>query len=164
MPENVKEKSWSRRALRYLPLLFWIVVIFYFSSGAGSMSETSRFILPVLRFFLPEAPDESLIQYLVLIRKLAHVTVYAVLALLGSIAFATSSISAIKRYWPFAAIFLAVVIAIADETGQAYTPGRTGSIWDVLLDTVGAVGMAGIVYLFIKKYRARRNIQDPDEI
>ena len=66
----------DRRALllQYAPVVFWIAVIFFLSSDQGSMSQTSRFIRPLLEFLFPAAPEETLLIYHGYIRKAAHFT------------------------------------------------------------------------------------------
>jgi len=44
------------------------------------------------------------------------------------------------------ALCLAFLYAITDEFHQRYTPGRTPSIYDVLIDTLGAVFGLGTWY------------------
>src|SRR5215813_8703095 len=73
-------KLWPNRIKRYGPLIFWIGLIFFFSSGAASATETSRIIRPILVFLFPSASEETLRQYHFFIRKCAHLTEYALLA------------------------------------------------------------------------------------
>src|SRR5438105_2676047 len=71
------------RLLRYwLPLLAWIGLIFIGSGDLMSAEHTSRFIVPFLHWLSPDLSPETLEQIHVLIRKLAHVTEYAILAVL----------------------------------------------------------------------------------
>ena len=48
--QNSSLQKWREAVTVYAPLFLWIGVIFYFSSGQGSMAETSRFIRPLLEF------------------------------------------------------------------------------------------------------------------
>jgi VanZ family protein len=61
------------------------------------------------------------------LRKLAHITEYAILGAL--------LVRATGR--PPLAIALAVVYAITDEVHQTFVPGRAGRPLDVAIDTVG---------------------------
>src|SRR5687767_8128567 len=92
MPDRAVYKSNRREQLMlYAPLLIWIAVIFFFSSSQGSMSHTSRIIRPLLEFLLPGAPEETLQFYHGIIRKLAHFSEYAILALLACRAFSRTT-------------------------------------------------------------------------
>src|SRR5687767_14619149 len=98
----------------YAPLLIWIGVIFFLSSGQASMSQTSRIIRPILEFLFPTASEQTLLLYHGLIRKLAHLTEYAVLGLLATRAFRGSA-AAVSRHAYILAIALTVVVAGFDE-------------------------------------------------
>ena len=41
--------------------------------------------------------------------------------------------------WSVTAVLIAIAVAAADETHQAFVPSRTASPLDVLIDTCGAV-------------------------
>ncbi len=141
---------WHERLMRYVPLFIWISVIFALSSGQASMSETSRFIRPVLEFLFPMASDETMLWVLKAIRKLAHVFIYATLALFAARAFYGSSIF-LRRYWFAASTLLILIIASIDETHQSFTSSRTGTVWDVLIDLCSGIAMIIIILIFKNK-------------
>lgn len=103
------------------------------------MTETSRFIRPILEFLFPAAPVQTLDAYHGYIRKLAHVAEYAVLAFFAFRAFSNSSIRFLSNYRFPAAFCIVLLIASIDELNQSFVPSRTGSQWDVLLDISGGV-------------------------
>lgn len=140
--------NWRVRIFRYVPLFIWIVVIFGLGSGMGASNETSRFIRPLLEFFFPGASPETLTIYHGYIRKLAHPTVYGILGILAARAFRSSSYEIILKWWFVLSIFLAFVVASADEFNQSFNPRRTGSPFDVLLDVFGASCGALLVFIF----------------
>jgi VanZ family protein len=141
------------RIIRYAPLFIWIGVIFYLSSSQGSFGHTSRFIRPLLEFLFPAASPETLALYHGYVRKFAHPAVYAVLGLAAAHAFAYSSKTLLNSFWHVSACTLVVIVAIFDEINQSYNPARTGSTWDVLLDSVGG-GIAVFVLYFISRRRS----------
>jgi VanZ family protein len=146
--------SFSRARVRlwtYAPLLLWIGIIFYLSSDQGSMTSTSKLIGPVLHFLFPSAPEETIRLYHVYIRKFAHFAAYAILAFLAARAFAPNEISLIRRHWFAFSFGLILLIAVIDETGQSLNPTRSGSIYDVALDCLGALAA-----LTLTAYRAGR--------
>jgi len=143
---------WRERFFRYAPLCVWLGVIAWLSSDSGAMSETSRFVRPILRFLFPEASEETILTLHGLVRKSAHVFVYSILAFLTARAFLGTSLAAIRRRWAAAAIGLVFLIASLDELNQSYSGGtRTGSIWDVALDTVSGAAAIGIIYLLLNR-------------
>lgn len=126
----------------YAPLLLWIGVIFFLSSGSGSMEHTSRFIRPLLEFLFPSAAESTLQLYHSYIRKSAHFTEYAILGLLAARLFITLNL----LKWPLISFALCAVIAALDEFNQSYIQTRTGSPYDVLLDCLGACFGVGVIW------------------
>ena len=151
MAEFILQKTdWRGRIIRYAPLILWIGLIMFLSTGQASMSNTSRFIRPLLEFLFPNAPEEILIVYHGYVRKLAHVTVYAILAFWAARAFFSSSQNLLRRLWFAFAFVLVLLVASVDETNQSFLDSRTGSIYDVLLDVCGGLAMITVFYLVIK--------------
>jgi len=110
------------------------------------MSSTSKFIGPLLHFLLPDAPDETIQIYHGYIRKASHFAAYAILALLATRSFLTSSVSELRSYWHWAAICLVLLIASLDELNQSSSLLRTGSFFDVMLDIFGGLCAIGFVH------------------
>ena len=114
------------------------------------MRAVSRFAPPLLLmaviFFLSAQPDlnSGLGALDTILRKLAHMAEFGLLALLWWRAFG-------YRARPAAAT-IAILYAISDEWHQSFVEGRVGSPIDVLIDTAGvAVAMVAATRL-----RARR--------
>jgi VanZ family protein len=122
----------------WLPPLLWMALIWGLSGDIGSAEQTSRFFLPIVRALLPWASPEQLRWAHGLVRKLGHVTEYAILAGLWFRAFHAGG-----RGRPAtsarAALALSVGWAVVDELHQAMVGSRTGTWRDVLLDGAGAV-------------------------
>jgi VanZ family protein len=137
--------KWRGRLIRYAPIILWIGVIFYLSSDDGSMTQTSRFIGPLLRFLFPDAPAETIEAYHAFIRKSAHFFEYAFLALLVFRAIATSA--TVHKFRFVVPVIFAAIIAALDEANQSFSAARTGSLWDVGLDVSGAVVMVLVLAL-----------------
>ena len=113
------------------------------------MQNTSRFVRPLLIFLFPNAPEETLIIYHGYIRKLAHLTEYAILAFWASRAFSTSSIRFLQKFRFVFSLALVFLVASIDEYNQSFDVLRTGSIYDVLLDVCGGLTMI-LILLFYK--------------
>ena len=151
MPKTDSSNKWRGRINAYAPLFLWIGVIFYLSSSNGAMSNTSRFIRPLLEWLFPLAPEETLQIYHGYIRKFAHFAEYAALAFFASRAFWRSPIELVRKYWFIFAFGLVVLIASIDEYNQSFNALRTSSIYDVLLDVSGGLTIILLLWLFKKK-------------
>ena len=66
----------------WLPLVIWLGVIFVGSTDLMSTQHTSRFIVPFLRWLDPHISWAAINTIHTVIRKLGHVSEYAILALL----------------------------------------------------------------------------------
>lgn len=159
MIQEKKNAIWRGRIFRYAPLILWIGVIFFLSSGQGAMSNTSRFIRPLLEFLFPNSPEEIINIYHGYIRKLAHVTVYSILAFFAFRAFYNSAKHILKKFWFPISLLLVFTIASLDEYNQSFLASRTSSPKDVLLDTVAGFFMLTML-LFYKSWRKNRQGHD----
>ena len=118
-----------------------MVLIFAGSTDSFSSGQTSRFLGPLLRFLLPGLSEAAVALAVHAIRKAAHVTEYAVLAVLWWRALRRPARRDPRPWsWPLAgqALVACALWAAADELHQSLTSTRTASAWDVLLDTAGA--------------------------
>jgi VanZ family protein len=73
-------------------------------------------------------------------KKFAHVTVYGILTALLFGAVRTHIRD--KGYALLTALLVAVLYAFSDEWHQTFVPGREGTLRDVTIDGIGAVGMS----------------------
>ena len=119
--------------LRYwLPLLVWMGVIFMASADSESGPHASRFLGPFLHWLglAPAVADAVLL----LVRKAAHLTEYALLAVLAWRVI-RRPVRADPRPWIWRqagwALLLAAVYAVSDEFHQCFVPTRVGTAWDV---------------------------------
>lgn len=89
-----------------------------------------------------------------LVRKLAHMTEYAVLAVLASnTAQAYAAAGKHKHIYGLLVLYLIAVPCI-DETIQLFIPGRCGTPVDVLIDCCGAV-VGVLVFSFMHRHESR---------
>jgi undecaprenyl phosphate N,N'-diacetylbacillosamine 1-phosphate transferase len=129
------------QAWQFGPLVGWMLVMAVFSGHLGSQETMRDAISWLLRPFFPGAAGQHLGQavpgsLLWTVRKLAHLTEYAVLALLARRWL--GSLTPQTRRVAWGALLLCLFYAVADETHQASVPGRTSSGWDVTIDVTGA--------------------------
>src|SRR5947207_4481131 len=127
----------SMRRSDWVPPIVWVAAILALSTDAGSAEHTGGFVLPALRFIWPTATLPLLESIHAVVRKLAHVTEYAVLGSLWYRAFA------VGRRPPGIAVALAFGLSVAwagvDEAFQMLVPSRTPRILDVGIDAAGAL-------------------------
>lgn len=153
--------SWRHRVWRYAPLLLWMVLISYTSTGGMSASNTSLVVRPLMLWLVPDITDEALMRIHVAVRKTAHFVQYAVLALLAARAFLSSSQTFLRRRWAVAALLLVAVCALLDEYHQSFEPSRTATIYDSLLDiSGGATAIASVLWWRSRLKRKIRQVAD----
>src|SRR5438874_9446054 len=128
----------------WLPVLIWLGVIFLGSTDMLSAEHTSRFLVPFLRWIDPQISFTTLNAIQLGIRKLGHLTEYAVLAMLLWRALRSGTRWQMKMSILFLVAGIACAIfAASDEFHQAFVPTRTSSSHDVMIDICGAlVGLA----------------------
>jgi VanZ family protein len=134
-------KSW-------LPVALWMAFIFIGSTDLMSAEHTSRYLTPLLLWLKPDISLDTIAQIHFLVRKIAHLTEYAILAILLMRALCERATS----LWRGAAVVLivAVLFALADEYHQSFVASRTSSLGDAAIDSAG-------VLLGIFIYQARHS-------
>ena len=129
------------RFIKYcLPLLVWLGLIFLDSTDLMSAEHTSRFIVPFLRWLKPDISPETLASIHFIIRKCAHVGEYAVLGLL--LLRAATLMTNSKRSIPIlylSVLVVCLIVAAADEFHQTFVASRGASVWDIMIDSSGAI-------------------------
>jgi VanZ family protein len=124
----------------WLPVLLWLALIFIGSTDLMSAEHTSRIIGPILRWFNPDVSPETIARVQFFIRKVGHVTEYAILAILIWRAFRRGSSWHLKMSILFVlALFGCAILAATDEFHQSFVPSRTSSPRDVMIDVLGAL-------------------------
>lgn len=131
--ENVSIPGQARRGdrLEWVPVILWGTVIFLLSTSGFSSLNTSHIIGPILRFIYPAISAAALGLLNELIRKCAHFVEYGVLFWL--------LVRGPMRGRPYLALAACVLYAALDETHQIFVPGRGPSVFDVALDSTGAL-------------------------
>lgn len=150
-------------------LIFIICLVVLIISS--SMTYEQQSILPELKDLLANKPFEKQLSVLkipywdkvvsveergyfpfveFLIRKLTHFIGFGCIAL--GLYFAWGR----RRFAATIAIAGTAFIAMLDELRQSFTPGRTMSGQDVLVDTAGAIVFVGVVMVFMKLLNNKR--------
>jgi VanZ family protein len=153
--------GWRAWLWRYGPLLAWVGFIFFASTASFSASNTSRIIRPLLVWLFPRISEATLDEMHFLVRKAAHLTEYAILALLGARAFRQSSSATLRRLWWLAAFAVVAFVALLDEYHQSFLPSRTGTIYDSFLDMVGGATALACAALWLASRRKKACRRSP---
>jgi VanZ family protein len=106
-------KKWQGQLFFFGLAVLWGCLIFYLSG------------IPNLASGLPH-------RYDFVLRKLAHITVFAILAYLTA-----GSFSSQRKPYLLIVIVAVVSYALIDELHQASVPTRSGNARDVLIDSLG---------------------------
>jgi VanZ family protein len=101
----------------WLPVIVWALIIFNFSAHA-----------------VPKVGQSYWTDFIA--KKLAHILEYGIFALLNYRALINSGIKKVMCYW--LAIIIPLLYGASDELHQSFTPTRTPTVRDVLIDTFGA--------------------------
>ena len=129
----------------WLPPVVWMVFIFP-SNNTLTSDSTSHIIVPVIRWLLPLADQQTVDLLHKLIRKTFHFLNYGFLTFLLFRAFRGRD----KRWelkWVVYACLVAIWYGSVDEFAQTMMPSRTGSIFDWMIDSAGSVFALCTLYL-----------------
>lgn len=130
----------SNRTLKdWIPILLWMLFIYWMSTGTFSSENTELIIEPLLKFLMPGISPHTIKVIHALIRKIGHVTEYFVLGVLLFRAFRDFSPAASTWRWAVFAVIVVALYAASDEFHQSFVPSRTASIIDMGIDTAGGV-------------------------
>jgi hypothetical protein len=118
----------------WLPVIVWGAIIFTFSSsGAPSVSQV------YWKDFV--------------VKKIAHLVEYAVLAILLFRAMKGSGVNSTNSM--LYSILVSFFYAVTDEFHQSFTPGREPTVRDVVIDSVGSMMAMFSLKYFSDKFPKR---------
>ena len=140
----------------WLPLFIWLGVIFVGSTEVMSAEQTSRFLVPFLRWLDPQISFAAIAAIHFALRKLGHLTEYAIFAALLWRALRCGTCLQAKMSILFLLAWLAAAIfAVTDEFHQSFVPSRTASPIDIMIDICGAMIGLIICMMFATQGRSR---------
>jgi VanZ family protein len=116
---------------QWAPVVGWAALIFILSSSHFSAANTAWMLRKITALLVPNLSAATLVFINTLTRKSAHFVVYAV--------FFWLMVRGPMAHRPYLALLLCIIYAALDETHQIFAPGRTPSIYDVALDSTGAL-------------------------
>lgn len=154
-PELPTRPHWRRRILlAWTWVVIWAGVIWTLGGDDFSASATGGPLLRLVRWLFEDLDAATRLKLTMWIRKSAHFVEYGILALL---AFRAALISAHRSQITTPAwitLFLVAAVAAADEARQTFSPVRTGSPYDVLIDiTGGVIALLGVL-LIMRRMRS----------
>ena len=145
-----------KKTISFIVLILWMIVIFSFSSVVANKSTgTSDKVITTMieikdKITNNETPNnekEIIVKNSSFhIRKIAHITEYLILGFLMFNLLKQYSVTNI-----YYAIGLSILYSCTDEFHQLFISGRSGSIRDILIDSIGIlIGTYLYKLLFIK--------------
>lgn len=145
-----------KKTISFIVLILWMIVIFSFSSAdANKSTSTSDKVITTMIEIKDKITNnetsnnekEIIVKNSSFyIRKLAHITEYLILGFLMFNLLKQYSVTNI-----YYAIGLSILYSCTDEFHQLFISGRSGSIRDVLIDSIGIlIGTYLYKLLFIK--------------
>ncbi len=126
-------------------------MIFYFSTDAFSGERTGSLLWRVVSFIYPAITEGEFGLVHFYVRKAAHFTEYAALALLFFRAFRRGAQAPWRWLWAIGSLLIVASYALLDEYHQTFTQSRVGSVYDSLTDVAG--GVTALILLWLMRRR-----------
>jgi VanZ family protein len=142
----------SSRLKYWLPAMIIAILISIFSMTYFSSEETARVIFPLLHWLFPSASQHLLHFAHFVIRKLAHITEFAVFSV-AVFHGVRGNRTGWKFNWAILTLLIAVAYAGLDEWHQSFAPMREPRIRDVIIDGFGALLAQLMVWMYAKIHR-----------
>jgi len=163
MSPKIYSADWLGILKRWGPAALWMVIIFLASADSASVVHSSSILEPLFRWIFPKITFNQLEWIKFFARKAAHMTEFALLALL--LLRALSHDRGEVRKWISSAWVLATAYAASDELHQLFVPGRNGTITDVLIDSFGAaLGLLAFSLVLRVLPQPREEVQPPKPV
>ncbi len=153
------------RIFYYAPVAVWIVVIFLASTQLGAEQVTLHALIRLLKLLTPDQASalnaDAIGKTNFLIRKCAHLSEYAILALLTARAVQFGH-ERLKWQAVAAGFAFSVAYACTDEWHQSFVGGRTSSIHDVFIDAFGAAFALTLMLLWFRIKAYERSLREKE--
>jgi len=116
----------------------WAVIIFNLSGASCSAASSARLISSILNWLSISVLPQNLDRMNFLLRKTAHLSEYAIFAMILYHSIKPSGAQSWSRKSAFFALLASGIYSLTDEFHQMFVAGRHASLYDCLLDTTGA--------------------------
>lgn len=138
----------------WLPVVVWAAIIIQATGRTFDALHTSGWLATLLGAIGLHLSDQTLHVVNLVCRKAGHLTAYGTLAALSFRAVREGR-GGFRLPWALIALAITVCVASTDEYLQSFTPTRTSTPWDVLLDTIGGTIAMLVVKLRVMSYALR---------
>jgi len=142
-------------AASWLLVALWTGLVVWAGSDDLSAARTSRFLLPLIHWLMPEADFQTQMRVVFAIRKAAHLIEYAILAGLTWLALFSTYRRILLRFAGLALGWVATV-AIFDEVRQGMIESRTGSGVDIAIDIAGGLLALALAIAYTRSMQRKR--------
>jgi VanZ family protein len=140
------------------PAIVWVMIIAFESTDVFSSEHTGSMLYSLLTRLFGNIDFYKFLVFHHYLRKTGHVVGYGMLSLLLLRGW-RATFGYVRPLLLRAALLAwlgTAFVAALDEWHQSYIPSRTGTVWDVLLDSV-----AGVAFLVIAYFWLRHTEQSP---
>lgn len=139
-----------KKAMAWFFFIFWLILIFYFSSQTGS--ESSHLSTGVLECVFKNISPSHKEIFTSLLRKLAHFSEYFILSF--SLIHLFRQYGDIRGKEILSVMLFCFLYASSDEIHQLFVPNRGPSFLDVLLDYSGSL-LCILIYNFFQSLKQK---------
>jgi len=138
---------------QWIPALVWLGIITFESTDLLSSEHTGSILYAALTRLFGPINTFAFLEWHHYARKLGHVFGYAMLSYLLFRAWRATLPRVSNPLWSISwasiACFMTALVASLDEWHQTFLPSRTGTLWDVLLDSSAALGAQVLIWIFL---------------
>ncbi len=147
----------KKKIIKWILVLLWMGLIFYFSSR-NSEESTNQSQGIIDKTNLVDIYEEknnvdretAILEVDRIVRKIAHASIYFILAILVCSALSEYNLSISKII--MVAFIICLLYSCSDEIHQLYVSGRSGEVRDVIIDNIGCT----IGYIVYGLFRRRK--------
>jgi hypothetical protein len=135
------------------PAATWVCIIAFESTDTFSAEHTGSMLYALLTRLFGSLNLHDFLIFHHYLRKTGHVVGYGMLSLLLLRGWRATLgwVDALLLRAALLSWLGTAMVAALDEWHQSYIPSRTGTIWDVALDSVAGVAFLVIAYLWLRK-------------
>jgi len=135
------------------PAAVWICLIAFESTDVFSSEHTGSLLYKLLTRLFGNIDLYKFLVFHHYLRETGHVVGYGMLSLLLLRAW-RATLGRVQPLLLRAALLSwlgTAIVAALDEWHQSYIPSRTGSVWDVALDSVAGVAFLVVAYFWLRR-------------
>ena len=147
-----------KKIIKLILIVLWMALIFSFSADDAdkSTSKSDGVIIKMTETVLNKKLSDSekekyTTMFIVPVRKSAHFTLYFILGIL--VFLFVKDFTTMKYKVVLISVLVVLLYSISDEVHQLFVPGRSGEVFDVMIDTMGGFISTNILYLIYRRKR-----------